>query len=72
MTGVPTTCQVCDAPLAPRNITGLCAECKLVARNERLSGQPADTAEPAILADAIQHVAAFLGGHKLTQPEKGS
>ncbi len=66
MTGIPTTCQVCNAPLEPRNITRLCAECKLVFRNERLSGQPADTAEPVILADAIQNVAAVLGGRLIS------
>ena len=60
--GIPTECKNCAAPLGPHNITGWCAECKLIARNERLSGQPADTVEPVILADAIQHVVAILGG----------
>jgi hypothetical protein len=30
-------CEICGAPLGAHNITRLCAECKLVARNRRLS-----------------------------------
>jgi hypothetical protein len=66
MTGRPTTCRECDAPLAPRNITGLCTACKLIARNERLSGQTADTAEQVSHADAIQNVTAVLGGRPIS------
>jgi hypothetical protein len=53
-------CEVCSAVLNPHNITGLCAECKLVARNERLSGKSEKSGEPVILADAIAIVAAEL------------
>jgi hypothetical protein len=66
MTGIRTTCQECGAPLKPRNITGLCTACKLIARNERLSGQRSDTAEPVSHADAIQNVTAILGGRPVT------
>jgi hypothetical protein len=35
---IPTECQVCGVKLLnPHEITGLCRECKLVLRNERLS-----------------------------------
>lgn len=40
--------------------------CKLIARNERLSGQPADTAEPVSHTDAIGNVTAVLGGRPIT------
>ncbi|MCB9408089.1 hypothetical protein [Mycolicibacterium sp.] len=53
-------CEVCAAVLNRHNVTGLCAECKLVARNARLSGKPADSQEPMILADAIALVMAEL------------
>ena len=53
-------CGLCDAILNPHNITGLCAECKLVARNERLSGRPEQSREPVVLADAIAIVMAEL------------
>ena len=46
--GIPTQCVICDAPLRnPHELTGLCRECKLVARNERLGAvaQPADIIE---------------------------
>ena len=53
-------CGLCDAILNPHNITGLCAECKLVARNDRLSGRPEKSREPVVLADAIAIVMAEL------------
>jgi hypothetical protein len=37
---------------------GLCAECKLIARNRRLSGQPVEVAEPITQADALANLAA--------------
>lgn len=64
--GIPTECKNCAAPLRPHNITGLCMACKLIARNERLSGQPADTAEPVSHTDAIGNVTAVLGGRPIT------
>jgi len=36
-------CEICAAPLGAHNITRLCAECKLVARNRRLSPTYDDT-----------------------------
>jgi hypothetical protein len=39
--GIPTECTVCSAELLnPHEITGLCLECKLVLRNERMTIQP--------------------------------
>jgi hypothetical protein len=32
-------CELCDAILNPHNITGLCSECKLIARNAKQSGE---------------------------------
>jgi hypothetical protein len=60
---IPTECTGCAAPLHRHNLTRLCAECKLIARNRRLSGQPADTADPVTYAEAIATVAAVLGAH---------
>ncbi len=60
--GIPTQCAGCNAPLHPHNITRLCAECKLIARNRRLSRQPADTAEPVTHTPAIANIIAILGG----------
>jgi hypothetical protein len=62
MTHIATDCTGCTAPLHTHNITGLCAECKLCARNERLSGKPADTADPVNRAEAIANITAVLGG----------
>lgn len=53
-------CVGCNAALNPHNITRLCAECKLVARNRRLTGQPADTTEPVSHRKAIATVTAIL------------
>jgi hypothetical protein len=68
--GIPTECENCAAPLDRHNITGLCTECKLIARNARLSGR-SEHGEPVSLAQALENVAAILGGHEITQPEKG-
>lgn len=36
--GIPKHCNICGAELLnPRGLTGLCLECKLVLRNERLA-----------------------------------
>jgi hypothetical protein len=35
-------CGHCGAELNPHNITGACAECKLIARNARMAGTPVD------------------------------
>jgi hypothetical protein len=38
--GIPTQCTVCGAPLRnPHELTGLCLECKLIQRNERLADE---------------------------------
>ncbi|POX86873.1 hypothetical protein C3477_13255 [Mycobacterium kansasii] len=56
MTGIPTSCAICNAALLnPHEITGLCQECKLVLRNERMRGH----GEPELAADA-QDIAASL------------
>jgi endogenous inhibitor of DNA gyrase (YacG/DUF329 family) len=60
--GIPTDCDRCGAPLNRHNITRLCAQCKLIDRNQRLSGQPADTADPVTYDQAIANIAAALGG----------
>lgn len=62
MIGIPTECAGCDAPLQPHNITRLCAECKRIARNRRLSGHPADTADPVTHDEALANIIAVLGG----------
>ncbi len=59
-------CRECDAPLSLHNITGRCAECKLIARNARLSGQPADFTAAVTPDEAIRNVTAILGGHEST------
>jgi hypothetical protein len=71
---IPAACAGCAAPLGPHNITGLCAECKLIARNDRLSGQPADTAAPVTYDQARTNLAAILGARFLshTDPTKGN
>ena len=53
------TCRDCATPLDLHNITGLCAECKLVARNKRLGFD--DTGQVS-RAEAITNVTAILGG----------
>jgi hypothetical protein len=41
-TGIPKSCTVCGAELLnPHELTGLCRECKLVLRNERLAAETA-------------------------------
>lgn len=64
------TCDQCGATLNRHNVTGLCAECKLIARNARLSGQPAEPAEPITLADAIANFAAVFADAKVIQGER--
>lgn len=40
MTGIPANCTVCGVRLLnPHELTGLCRECKLIRRNERLSAE---------------------------------
>jgi hypothetical protein len=60
--GIATECTQCGASLEPHNLTGLCAQCKLIARNRRLSDRPADVSDPVTKADAIADVTVVLGG----------
>jgi hypothetical protein len=64
-------CGICEAILNAHNVTGLCAECKLVARNARLNRTISKTwndtiahlrrqREPMVLADALDIVMAEL------------
>lgn len=43
MNGIPTRCTGCNAQLDGHNLTGLCAECKLVRRNEHAVANTKDT-----------------------------
>ena len=51
----------CTAGLHPHNVTGLCAECKLILRNERLSGVPADPTAFVTPEQAAANIAAVFG-----------
>lgn len=69
-------CRDCETPLSQHNIVGLCRECRLIATNQRLTGQQ-HTADPVTHREAITNVGAVLGGHIIadTHPEtarKGS
>jgi hypothetical protein len=68
--GILTECVGCGAPLHRHNLTGLCAECKHVARNRRLTGAPADTTDPVTHDQAIANVAAILGGRIIHEGEQ--
>ena len=68
--GIPTECAGCGAPLHCHNLTRLCAECKLVARNRRLTGQPADTTNLVTYRQAITNVATVLGGRVIHTGEQ--
>lgn len=64
--GIPTQCTLCDAPLGAHNITGLCAECKLIARNRRMSATHDDT-EQVTLEEAVANIIAILGGRVISE-----
>jgi len=51
----------CTATLNPHNVTGLCAECKLILRNARMSGVPVDPASFVAPTEAAANIAAVLG-----------
>jgi hypothetical protein len=70
MTGIPTECVACGAGLHPHNLTRLCSECKLIARNRRLTGQPADTTDPVPHGRAITTVLTVLGGRIIHEGEQ--
>jgi hypothetical protein len=47
MTGIPTRCTVCGAPLLnPHELTGLCLEDKLIQRNEHMAAEAQRSCEP--------------------------
>jgi hypothetical protein len=58
-------CDMCGAPLRPHNLTRLCAECKLVARNQRLTVQPVGISESVTEAQALANLAEALGAHPI-------
>ena len=66
-TAIPAMCAGCAAPLHAHNLTRLCSECKLIARNRRLTGQPTDTADPVTPDQAIANAAAVLGARTIHQ-----
>lgn len=68
--GIPTECAGCAAPLHPHHLTRLCAECKLIARNRRLTGQPADTTEPVTHDQAIKNIATIIRCHIIHEGEQ--
>lgn len=54
--GIPTACTLCGAQLLnPHELTGLCRECKLVLRNERLSQTEASGNENSELEKGNGH-----------------
>jgi hypothetical protein len=61
--GIPTECEVCAAPLQPHNITGLCAECQLIARNKRISPSYDDTGN-VTRDEAITNITRIFGGRR--------
>ncbi|WP_375489678.1 hypothetical protein [uncultured Mycobacterium sp.] len=62
--GIPTRCTQCAATLGAHNLTGLCAECKLIARNTR-AGHPSQH-ETVTKTRALANLAAILGAKPLT------
>lgn len=67
--GIPTECVGCGAPLHRHNLTQLCSECKLCARNRRLAGQPACITDPVTYDQAISNIATVLGGRIIYETE---
>lgn len=68
--GIRTECAGCGARLHANNLTGLCAECKLIARNRRLIGQPTDTTNPIPYGRAITTITDLLGGRIIHAEEQ--
>jgi hypothetical protein len=64
---IPTECARCGAELHAHNLTRLCAECKLIARNRQLPDQSADTTNPVTYDRAITNITAILGGHIISK-----
>lgn len=57
-------CANCGETLDRHNVTARCRECKLINRNERITGTTGSR-EPVILADAIALVMAELGAKQI-------
>jgi hypothetical protein len=68
--GIPTHCAGCGAPLHAHNLTRLCSECKLIGRNRRLSGRPADTTDPVSYQEAINTITTVLGARVISTGEQ--
>jgi hypothetical protein len=66
---IPTACESCGAPLHAHNLTGLCAECKLIARSKRMSPSYDDTGQVSC-DEAIANVTTFLGGRIIFEGEQ--
>lgn len=60
--GIRDRCRDCSAALNRTNITGLCAECKLIARNERATGIADDPTLWVTPEDAFANIARVFGG----------
>lgn len=67
---IATRCRQCGAELTAHNITSLCHECKLIARNARMSGRPADYGEPVTKVEAIDNIFDILGVHVSVTPAR--
>ena len=59
--GLPTACRSCGAELHAHNVTGYCRECKLIARNERISANHVSAGQVGH-DEALANIAAILGG----------
>jgi hypothetical protein len=64
---VPAECVGCGASLQPHNLTRVCAECKLIARNCRLAGQHPDSTDPVTYDQAITNITTILSAHIISK-----
>lgn len=64
--GIPTACTTCGAELHAHNVTGYCRECKLIARNQRLSANH-NSAGQVGHDEAINNVTTILGGRIIAE-----
>ncbi len=73
--GTPTTpvtgqCGQCGAILHAHNVTRRCAECKLIERNARMSGEPVDFTAYVPLAEAAANIRAAFPGVRVVDDRK--
>jgi hypothetical protein len=61
-------CTICDAELRPDNRTGVCAECRLVARNRRLAAVEAERQRRQRRKRIVAQRLAELDGSRLGAP----